>query len=117
MSSDEQTKNDLDLDFTEIQGKTEKKPSTKDTLGESKKTKKRASGITLSIPTDDGYVAKDMLECTAEEFMAWAHRCYPGRITKDVTKFESLTNRRLALRQIERFHTHGFSQEQLNTQH
>lgn len=77
------------------------KPSVK------KSNSPKNQGITLTIPTKNGFLSRDIAECSTDEFLAWARTVYP-LIDEDKlnpSDFDRIDQRIRALKQIEQFHT------------
>jgi len=113
----------LDLDFSDVEGEKKSKSRPADVLSEKpKKKKKKAkkekklSGLMLTIRKGKGYVSKDLVECTAEEFLEWAKSVYP-QVTVPAEKFESMHARAMAFQQIQQYHLSTMTKEQRETIH
>lgn len=117
------SKKPLDLDFSDVEGEKKSKAPPKDVLSERpKKKKKKAkkekklSGLMLTFRQGKSYVSKDLVECTAEEFLEWAKSVYP-QVTVPAEKFESLHARAKAFQQIQQYHLSTMTKEQRETKH
>lgn len=116
-------KKPLDLDFSDVEGEKKSAAPPKDVLSESpKKKKKKAkkekklSGLMLTIRKGKGYLSKDLVECTAEEFLEWAKSVYP-EVNAPVERFESINARWKAFKQIQQYHMSVMTQEQREAKH
>ena len=98
----------LDLDFSDIEGKVERK-ELKKVLP--KKKDMELSGVILTFKQGNKYNFKDMFECTSDEFLEWTKSVYP-EVSVTAKYFESITERIKAFRQIQQFHLSMMTHEQ-----
>lgn len=98
---------DKDLNFDDIAGKKQavanpvpkkKKPAPVVT-GKTDKT----AGIMLTVQGD----GKDILQCTGQEFVSWAHGVYPVDLTEYVDKFGTPDNRLRMFKKILHYHVNS----------
>jgi hypothetical protein len=102
-------KKSLDLDFSEIQGEKQstKGPvaalANKDEQKDEPTRESKPSGIVLCIKRGKNFLAKDMLQCTPEEFLEWAKGVYP-HVDQPPEMFKSKKARIQAFKQIQQYH-------------
>jgi len=113
----------LDLDFSDLEGEKKSKSRPKDVLSEnSKKKKKKAkkekklSGLMLTIRKGEGFISKDLVECTSEEFLEWAKSVYP-EVSVPAERFDSIRARAKAFAQIQQYHLSTMTKEQREAKH
>lgn len=89
----------MDFNFDDIAGSKKEAPKPK--------APKKQDGITLTIPTKDGYLSRDLTECTTDEFLDWARAVYPllDEEKLNPSDFDRIDQRIRAMKQIEEFHT------------
>jgi hypothetical protein len=96
-----------DLDFSDI-GRTEEKP-TQDYHYDpvpKKKLPPQATGITIAVPLGGNYWSmRDLADCTAEEFFAFAKSTYPAVNPAHIDSYANLTTRVRAYGKILEFHS------------
>jgi len=101
-------KSDLDLDFGDISSKQPEAPPVAKAPEPEAKTIER-SGIFLPVPTKNGYMVRELEDCTGEEFLLWAESvCYNIRDKEgkeaDPKDFDRYKIRARMWKKIEAFH-------------
>lgn len=90
----------MDFNFDDITSK------SKQALKPIQPTKSKPNGIILTIPVKDGFISRDISECTTDEFLIWARAVYPliNEEKLNPSDFNKVDQRIRALKQIEQFH-------------
>jgi len=107
----ETTKNNLDLDFSDISAKTPEVKSVEEVKNplEQQVTAKappppKMTEVVICIPAGQSqWVTKDLAECTGEEFLRWAKAYFP-QVTATPDRFESLPNKIRAYEKVKNWH-------------
>jgi len=111
------TKKPLNLDFDDV-AKPDKKKTKKKTAKKPEKKENTLSGIILTIPAGDKkFLQKDLVECTAEEFLEWAAFCYPDTKRVTAADFETISARKRAFKQALQYHLGLMTPDERNAKH
>lgn len=94
----------MDFDFDDIssRGSTTKKEPVQ-------KKKPYKMGILLTIPCQEGYLSRDIAECTNTEFVDWMKTVYPLIDEKNIvlSDYARMDIRIKIMNQIEKFYAKG----------
>lgn len=109
MAEDSKKKDDLDLDFSEMDGTTDKVDPPDQPLkvvkprkgwDPSKKRKKRKNDDpVLCVPVAEGWMDRSITDCSPEEFVTWFETVYPG-VRCGPEDFQTRANRLSAFKHV-----------------